>query len=113
MMCAGRGACVRHENNFRFQALRAMHGHDAHFIAPLVHVAFDFRARLPHPVQKPLHGGGVVALILKRQIEKLIHGIVRVAPEPRENFMPPAFLAQHMSEEFIRRFEIRTIKKPR
>ena len=47
-------AGVGQEHDRRLQALGAVHGHDAHLVVPLLHVALDHAGAVAQPAQEPL-----------------------------------------------------------
>ena len=66
----------------RFKALGAVHGHDAHFVTALIHVALDFDIGTREPRQKGRQCRRMVVLELERDIEKRIERIIGLGPEP-------------------------------
>ena len=106
MTRARRATGIRHEDNFRFQTLRPMHGHDANLVAAFVHVALDLCPTADDPVKESLHGGRMIAFELEREIQEFVNWIVCIGTEPRQQLLASAFFAQHMCKEFKGRFKV-------
>ena len=85
-----------------------MHRHDAHFVAPLLHVALDFGLAAPDLIDEALQRGRRFAVEGKRDIEKLVDRLSRFRSEPGEHGLAQALPvgAEQLRIELVRRLEV-------
>ena len=89
---AARSDCARigKENDRRFEAFGAMHGHHAHLITAVIHVAFHFRlagAELGKELRQRRRRAVIEA---QGQVKKFVDGIRRFRAETRQHLFAPA-----------------------
>ena len=105
-IAALRRASVGQEHDGRFQALRAMHGHDAHLVAALLHVALHFVSAVAQARQETGHGRGIAIVECKREFQELVHRVGRFDAEPVQEQRAAAVAFQQARIEFEGRREV-------
>ena len=77
-----RRAGIGQEHDRRLEALGAVHGHHAHLVAPLLHVALHL-ARRPRAGRRESRcsDGGARVVVGERQVEELVDRVGRLGPE--------------------------------
>ena len=66
-----------------------MHGHDAHFVDAMLHIALDLGVGRRGPFHEALQRGQVLPLILQGEAEKLIYRVVGLGAEPSDEAPAP------------------------
>ncbi len=85
-----------------------MHGHDAHLVAVLLHVALHFEIAGTEVRDETLQRWCCLAVIAERETEKFLDGFRGLRAKPREQPLPhqSALRAEQFGEELVRRREI-------
>ena len=99
----GRRRGVDQKHHRRFQALGAMHGHDADFVARDFHVALHLGVGGAQPRHETLQRGRRLSLIAQRQFEKFVQRVVGFMPEPPQDSRAAAVAAEQPGVERERR----------
>ncbi len=82
---------VGEDHGMGFEALGAVHGHDAHLVAPKLHVALHLRAGRAQPGDEALQRrAGSAPLVVEREIEEFVERIVGFEAEPGEKALAAA-----------------------
>ena len=107
----GRRHRIGENDDRRFEALGAVHGHHPHFVARDLHVALDFGARLAQPGEETLQRRRLAPLVIEREIEEFVERVVGFRAEPREETPPRAAGAENFRVKRERRLAPRVLRQ--
>ncbi len=101
-------AGVGEDDDGGFEALGAVHGHDADGVAGLLGVALELAGVELQPVEEAFEGGGVAALVGQGLAEEGLDGLGGVGAEAGQEALAAAAGAQDVGVELEGRHEVRT-----
>ena len=96
-------AGVGEKDDRRLETLGGVHGHDAHAVAPRLHVALHRRVVGLDLVEEGGERGRLLALVGERQRHDFVDRVARFGAETLEQRAPPAVGAEQRSVEGERR----------
>ena len=102
----GRRAGVGQEHDGGFEALGAVHGHDAHLVAAVLHVALHLAVGLAQVGEEAGERRRRVVVVAQRQIEELVDRIGGLRAEAGEQLGAAALAVEDRGEELERRHEV-------